>query len=375
MIRELVWKPDFSQTVDRFAAWWSGDVLDRPPVTMTVNSASPAPIPPYEKMLDGHFLSVRDVVDAEIDRLSQFDYVGDTYPIFRMGLGPELTSTLFIEEYQNDQHISQFHKSSGEKLVVFPPVVDDCLTWQRLIDTRSEVRQRFNRGRWDFAQQVIRAAIDQSAGRYIVGLPNLYGPYDTLAALREPLALCLDLIDCPDMVQQAAWFVLAELTTVRDIFWRQIRAAGFGSAGWIPAYSEEAVGLLSCDFWGLLAPSTVETLIMPIIEQEMEPFNYSLFHLDGPLALNHLDLLLNLPKLDAIQWDFGPGQGPAVQWLELYRRILAADKSVQVLAEDVADALTVLQALGPKGIWLTIKQPFISRTEAEYFLNEIATNS
>jgi hypothetical protein len=280
-----------------------------------------------------------------------------------------------MDESRNGPDCAYLVYLSNKEPVLIPAVINDCLDWQRLFDTPHEVMQRFNQDSWLFTQQVMQAAIDRNAGRYVVGLPNLYGPYDTLAALREPLALCLDLLDCPALVQQAAHSVLAGLTAVRDVFWRQIRTAGFGSAGWIPAYSEEAVGLLSCDFWGLLAPATVEALILPLLQQEMQPFNHCLFHLDGPSALSHLDLLLALPGLDAIQWDYGPGQGPAARWLKTYRRIQAAGKSLQVLAQDAADALTVLETLGGKGVWLTIEQPFVSRGEVDSFMKEVERKS
>jgi hypothetical protein len=101
MIRELGWKPDFGRTIDRFAAWWAGAVLDRPPLTLTVK-----PTRPVQGLIPGNSpdekpFTVDYVVDSEIARLAQFDYVGDHYPIFQPGLGPELTPTLFMDESRN----------------------------------------------------------------------------------------------------------------------------------------------------------------------------------------------------------------------------------------------------------------------------------
>ena len=41
MIRHLERKPDFDATIERFAAWWEGELLDRPPVTRAVASTWP----------------------------------------------------------------------------------------------------------------------------------------------------------------------------------------------------------------------------------------------------------------------------------------------------------------------------------------------
>ena len=40
MIRELSFKPDFARTVQRFEAWWNGEIIDRPPVTLSVTGTA-----------------------------------------------------------------------------------------------------------------------------------------------------------------------------------------------------------------------------------------------------------------------------------------------------------------------------------------------
>jgi len=87
--------------------------------------------------------------------------------------------------------------------------------------------------------------------------------------------------------------------------------------------------------------------------------------------LPHLDLTLALPGLNALQWVYGTGRGPAARWLDVYRRARAAGKSLQVIATNATDALTVLQALGPAGLWFTIDEWFESAGEAESFLREV----
>ena len=113
-------------------------------------------------------------------------------------------------------------------------------------------------------------------------------------------------------------------------------------------------------------------LVYPTLITEMVGLERSIFHLDGPQALAHLDLALSLPGLTALQWVFGAGQGPAARWLDVYRHARAAGKSLQVTAADAQDALTVLRALGPAGLWFTIDRPFDSADAAESFLREVS---
>jgi hypothetical protein len=121
----------------------------------------------------------------------------------------------------------------------------------------------------------------------------------------------------------------------------------------------------------MVSPTMASTLMLPDIVTEMAPLKRSIFHLDGPKALRHLDLLLDLSQLDAVQWVYGAGAGPAVRWVEIYRRIQAAGKSLQLIAHDADDALIVLDRLEPEGVWITVETPFDSVGEAEAFLKRV----
>jgi len=66
------------------------------------------------------------------------------------------------------------------------------------------------------------------------------------------------------------------------------------------------------------------------IEEEIEWLDRSIYHLDGPGALQHLDALLEIPKLGAIQWVWGEGHGPASRWMDVYKRVIAAGKGVWI---------------------------------------------
>ena len=70
-----------------------------------------------------------------------------------------------------------------------------------------------------------------------------------------------------------------------------------------------------------------------------------------------------------------PARGPARRWLETYRRVLDAGRAVQVMARDAEDALAVVEALGPRGVWLDVEESFASADEAERFLREVERRS
>jgi len=110
--------------------------------------------------------------------------------------------------------------------------------------------------------------------------------------------------------------------------------------------------------------------ILPGLEYESRQTKHGIFHLDGPGALRHLDDLLALPMLHAIQWVYGANNGPATRWLDVYRRIQAAGKGMEVACTDLDDARKIMAALKPKGCWLVLWADCDEQT-AKAFLKEV----
>ena len=54
-----------------------------------------------------------------------------------------------------------------------------------------------------------------------------------------------------------------------------------------------------------------------------------IYHLDGIGELCHLDSVLSLPELNAVQWVYGEGKPGPMHWLDVYKKIRAAGKRVR----------------------------------------------
>lgn len=92
-----------------------------------------------------------------------------------------------------------------------------------------------------------------------------------------------------------------------------------------------------------------------------------MFHLDGHQCIAHLDLLLSIENLDAIEWTPDPTVPPggSPRWYEMYRKILAAGNSVQAIGVKPPEILPLLDAVGGKG--LMIMGEFASEQEYERY--------
>lgn len=353
----LTLKPDFPRTIARFDAWWQGEIIDRPPVTLSV-----VPTRPYRGLRKEHGtaqerrLDVESTVASAIAWMECTDFVGDSFPVFRPSVGPEVSATLFGSDLEWGEHATRA-----------TTVVHQPADWQQILERTPS----FDNPYWKLVEQLTTHAIERCEGRYIVGITDLYGNYDILASLREPQQLCLDLVDHPDRVRQAGRMAARAFVQAFRRSYDPIAAAGFGSVPWCPAYHSGPACVIGCDFWGMVSPGVAREFVWPEILEEMQPLERRLFHLDGPQALKHLNLLLECPQLDAVQWVYGDGYGRAQDWIPLYGRIRQAGKSVQVRAADAADALAVLGAIGAKGVWIDVLEPFASVAEANRFLQEV----
>jgi hypothetical protein len=97
-----------------------------------------------------------------------------------------------------------------------------------------------------------------------------------------------------------------------------------------------------------------ERFAFPILQKEVIPMSENIFHLDGKGVARHLDYVLSVPQVQAIQWVQGMGTDrPIMQWEKLMKRMLDAGKSVLVDLE-VSELEDFMAAFRPEGIMFSI---------------------
>ncbi len=94
---------------------------------------------------------------------------------------------------------------------------------------------------------------------------------------------------------------------VYDHWYALLRAAGQPITSWLPLVADSKYYIPSNDFSIMISQRMFDEFFLPGIIRECQFFDRSIYHLDGPGALRHLDLILAIPELDALQWVFGAG--------------------------------------------------------------------
>ena len=211
-------------------------------------------------------------------------------------------------------------------------------------------------------------------GRYLVGMPDLVENIDILSALRGPENLMIDLIERPALVEKRLLEINEAFYESFELFCAHIREKdGSNAFGPFEIWGPGKTAKVQCDAAALFSPEMFRRFVVPPLTEQCRWLDYAMFHLDGEHCIRHLDLLLDIAELQAIEWtpvhtSLGKGGGEP-GWYELYRRILKAGKSVQASAVREDQVLPLLDAVGPEGMFI---QARCSSKEAALELSERA---
>lgn len=217
----------------------------------------------------------------------------------------------------------------------------------------------------DLHMQFVREAMARSNGRYLVTMCDLIENLDTLASMRGSEPLLLDLVERPAWVHAKQQEILVAFKQVFDLFFGLLRDEHGGNAFIFDIWGPGKTCKIQCDFSCMISPAMFKEFAVPYFVDQCNWLDYSMYHLDGETALQHLDLLLSIESLDAIEWtsmgawggnDASPTGGHP-HWYDLYRRIKAAGKSVQAVGVKHHEIIPLLDAVGPEGMYIYSNAP------------------
>ncbi len=333
-------KPNFEQTRERMHAFWDFDVLDRPlvefhvakPVEQRVPLPSAHHVDPADRWLDAEYNA-----ELALAHMSNIDYtLSDALPIAFPNLGPEVFSSF----YGCPLHFGDWGTSWSD------PILED---WSKA----DELVFDWNHPYLKKLEEMYDALIAVGRGKFLVGQTDWHPGGDALAAFRDPQRLATDLIDHPAEVKKLLARVEKDYFAVYDYIHEKLSAAGNPSTSWLPLFSEGKFYIPSNDFSIMVSTRMFEEFFLPGITRECPHLDNSIYHLDGPGALRHLDTILSIPELGSLQWVFGAGNEGYERWIWVYQRAQAARKGIYVSCT-LAEVERVMQTLSPRGLQLSV---------------------
>ncbi len=349
-----MWKANWEDTKQHFVDWWNHEGLvigmwGAPPCEGFLHEQPP--LAPKAKSIRDSYLDAGSRAQRNHHVLAHRSFPVDVLPISETDIGPG-SLALFLG----------CEPGFSPETVWFEPCIHLCENPEDLPPFQFHESNEW----WKVTKATLEACAELGRDKYLVGCPDLVENVDILASLRDPQTLLMDMIERPDWVQQKVteinqvWFEAYQ--RIYDIIKLPDGSSAFGAFYiWGPGKTAK----VQCDACAMFSPDMFQCFVVPGLTEQCRWLDNSMYHLDGTQAMCHLDALLEIESLDAIEWtpQAGIEGGGSSRWFELYKKILKAGKSVQVLGVRSDEIVPLLDAIGGKGVY--IMSDFSSLQEAE----------
>ena len=353
-----IWKDDWDQARAALVDWWNGKGLALHVVSPKDEPWEDFPAPEPALDLDQQWLDADHRLRRQLRQLAGTFHGGVAFPHYDTNVGPGSLG-LFLGA----------HGELGPETVWYEPCIADP-------ETHPPLRFDPNNAWYRKHVEIIERALEAADGRYVVGMPDLIENLDTYAALRGSEEALFDLVERRECVVRRVREINQAYFEAFDALEALIRTP-WGGCGFqaFQIWGPGKTAKLQCDLSCMIGPALFEEVVAPALAEQIAWLDYSLYHLDGTNALQHLDILLSLPGLRAIEWTpqaGRPGGGSPV-WYDLYRRIKAGGKSVQAVGVAPNEVLALIDAVGPEGLFIMTWTP--TEREARELLRRVGWNA
>ena len=332
--------PGAEKAMQRVDAWYQCEILDRAPVRFMAHNAfldtgvDYAALSPEERR--ARWFDVEYQVDLFERSIEGRTFHGETFPIYWPNLGPNVYASFYGLELE-----------FGEATSWSQPIVHD---WDDLDCLRLDRDNVY----FLKIEELTRHALERCQGRYLVGYTDLHPGIDCASAWRGMDQLCVDMVDSPEQVQELAQRAIVDFEALYDHFDDMLKAHRQPSSSWMGIPSFGRMHIPSCDFATLISRQHFEQFALPVLQREVRTMTHNVFHLDGKGVARHLDAILSVPQIHAIQWVQGVGDDwPIMQWVPFIKQIQA--RGVPVIVDLGKEELEEFMALmDPEGLFLWV---------------------
>jgi len=337
---DLEGMPDFDMAMQRLDAWFESEILDRPPVRFVAHNAflelaqaDMADMTAAERQT--RWFDAEYQVDLFEKSIAGQHFNGETFPIYWPNLGPDTYAAFYGAKME-----------FGEVTSWSEPLIED---WSQVDSLRFDPSNIY----FQSIDVLTQHALERCSGQYLVGYTDLHPGLDCCAAWRDPQQLCFDMIDSPDEVHRLTEKSIADFETIYNHYDDILKENGQLSVSWMGIPSFGRTHIPSCDFSTMISQDFFVDFGLPLLQREVKTMTHNVFHMDGRGVARHLDTILSVPEVHAIQWVQGVGDDlPIMQWVPLIKEIQARKPVIVDLSKNELDDF--MEVMEPKNIFLWI---------------------
>jgi len=324
---------DWPMVKERWAAWWEGEMVDRPLLQVFAPKDGATPGEPQDVDLVAQWTDIDFMIRRTLEQVRTTYYGGESLPVF-------------------------WHNWSAGHVLYFgcEPHFTENTVWVDPAPVGDDGYPSFDGWRespwWKWMFESTEAVARRDQGQYFI-MP-MWGNHagDNLSLVRGIQQLLMDIATDRKWVK---WAVKAVSDIQIEVFaelWPLVsqQMTGLeGSVNYCSCWSPKRTIAFDCDLSAMISSEAYKELFLPPLVETMHTVDHRIYHVDGPGALHHLATLLDLPELQAIQWIPGAGHMEVMQWLPVIKRIQERGKSVQVFASP-QEVEPLLKEIKPEGL-------------------------
>ena len=333
---KYTWKTNWEESKKRYIDWWNNKGLI---ISMWEHLEKDGL--PYEKVAAP--ASAKDINQYWFDplwrannlhyQLSKSSFLADIPPVANTHLGPGSLAACLGAEL-----------AGGE----------DTIWIKENPSFSGELKLEEDNSWWLLHQNLLKASKKLSQGKYFVGMPDLVEGLDTLASIRGTDNVLMDMLLQPEVLEEQLQKVNDIYFEVFDRLYEIIREGDEMAFCYFSLWAPGKVSKLQSDISLMISEDDFRHFAQPYLREQAQKIEYTLYHLDGVDAMRHVDALLEIEELNAIQWTPGIGepQGGNPRWYELYKKILAHGKSIMPCWVELDELEPLLDNVGANGVHL-----------------------
>ena len=341
------WKSNLEDTKKRYVDWWNhkGIVLNMwEHFQEGVPPHADVPAPPPFRDLNQRWFDPEWRADYLDWYVAHSSLMADMLPVANTQLGPGSLAAILGGVFEGGEDTIWIHPNPNfTDDITFNPTHPNYLLHKNLL----------------------KACKAKAQGHYYVGMPDLMEGLDVLAAIKGTDKVLLDTVMQPEVLER-------QMQQINDIYFRVfdelydiIREGDEMAFCYFSSWAPGKMSKLQSDISTMISVDDYRRFVQPFIREQCQKIDYTLYHLDGVGAMRHLDALLEIEELNAIQWTPGVGepQGGSPKWYDFYNKILAAGKSIMACWVTLDELKPLLDHIGGEGVH--IEMDFHNEREVE----------
>jgi succinate dehydrogenase flavin-adding protein (antitoxin of CptAB toxin-antitoxin module) len=164
----------------------------------------------------------------------------------------------------------------------------------------------------------------------------------------------MDMLTDPGFVEESVRRLLPIYKQTQAELFDLVKDNNDGSIhSWMHLWAPQRLAQMQCDLSVMISSEMFNRFVMPELEELCQFLDYPVYHLDGQEQIRHLDSLLSLKNLRAIQWTHVQSQPPTKDFVPVFQKIQKAGKNL-VLKLHKQDVLPVLDQLSCRGLQIHV---------------------